>query len=272
VNLGRKQQHHTTSQSFKSLETRSPLTLNPCRVKNIRTFASAVHIHSRGTEDSKQTGRRPVNSGDLTSPPASPPPVRCCPESPANWGSARTWGRLCCSLTGEATSSLTSRLQAGAVGQDLDSEEALSLWKGRRNTLVIYQSLEGGRVTGEEGWGTEPNPNAPGGKTVDREEVLREGGGRDPAPRREGARPERRPGKARGQTGRQGRGGRWRDPLPSTTKEDLFSRDPERCTRATALTPWRRRGLTRRLQTLPSTTWDDYGPTLEPTEWRKPRR
>lgn len=91
----------------------------------------------------------------------------------------------------EATSSLTSRLQAelapGEVGPDLDFEEALlSLRKGKQNTLVIYYSLERGRVTGEESWGTELNPNTPDGRTVGSQEhgsgrsaKRRGGGGRD---------------------------------------------------------------------------------------------
>lgn len=54
--------------------------------------------------------------------------------------------------------------RAGEVDPDRGSEGALVplLRQGRRNSLVIYQSLEGARVTGEESWGTELNPNAPG--------------------------------------------------------------------------------------------------------------
>lgn len=84
--------------------------------------------------------------------------------------------RLCCSLTGEASDqgfSPTWRLKAKTrprqetSARDRGFEEALvSLRKGRRNTLVIDQSLEGGRVTGEGRWGTELNPHAPGGRTA----------------------------------------------------------------------------------------------------------
>lgn len=53
--------------------------------------------------------------------------------------------------------------RAGEVDPDRGSEGTLVPFrKGRRNSLVIYQSLEGARVTGEESRGTELNPNTPG--------------------------------------------------------------------------------------------------------------
>lgn len=151
VNLGRKQQHNTTLHWFKSLETRSPLTLNPCRVKNIPTFASAGHIHSRGAEDTQQTGRRPVNSGDRTSPPGEHATCSLLPREPSklrqsedlgtpllfsNWGSYLKSNLAPPGRTGP-------RLEQSAGIRTRRKALLLSLRKGRRHTLVIYQSLPG---------------------------------------------------------------------------------------------------------------------------------
>lgn len=128
-----------------------------------------MHIHSLGAEDTKRTGRtRDLSINKTTQARRRARHLfAALPRAHAERGAGnafvvRKLGKRAGFVQPRALGQKLPR--AGEVGPDRGSEGALVplLRQGRRNSLVIYQSLEGARVTGEESWGTELNPNAPG--------------------------------------------------------------------------------------------------------------
>lgn len=112
-------------------------------MQNIRIFASAVHIHSRGTGGTKQTGRRPVNLGNYK-PAGEPATCSLLFREPSKrrqseeLGTPLLFPKLGKRPQVQPRASRQNLPQAGEVGPDLDSEEALLLAPKKKNTLVIY--------------------------------------------------------------------------------------------------------------------------------------